>query len=233
MARAPASDPAFAPESLATALLLAGTAGMLDAATYLLHGRVFATAMTGNTVLLGISAVSGNWYEFVRHAVPIAAFLAGVAVSKAMRVALGGRAILPGLLLEIGTLVAAGFLPGTFPEALFTGSISFACAMQVGGLRHVGPYMYSSTFVSGDLLEFAESVIEATSPRADRTARRRATGMGRDLGLVWSAFVVGATIGGLSAPHLGNHAYWLPVPVLLGIVPAVRRGMRGSGQPSA
>ena len=46
-------------ESLPVGLLLALAGGILDSYTYLNRGQVFATAETGNLVLLGIHLAQG------------------------------------------------------------------------------------------------------------------------------------------------------------------------------
>jgi uncharacterized membrane protein YoaK (UPF0700 family) len=80
-------------------MLLAATGGLLDAFVYINHGHVFANAMTGNVVFLGIAAVGRNWGEIIPHLVPIGGFFAGVLTSKHMRSRFGARSILVGLTL--------------------------------------------------------------------------------------------------------------------------------------
>src|SRR5712691_5639585 len=48
-------DPSAQPAALPDAMLLATTGGLLDAVVYLNHGHVFANAMTGNVIFLGIA----------------------------------------------------------------------------------------------------------------------------------------------------------------------------------
>ena len=72
-------------ESLAVAALLAACGGFLDSFTYLGHGHVFANAMSGNVVLLGVNAASGKWSQSLAHLRPILAFLLGVAVAQCFR----------------------------------------------------------------------------------------------------------------------------------------------------
>ena len=50
-------------ETLPVGLLLALAGGFLDAYSYLNRGQVFATAETGNLVLLGINFSMGNWSQ--------------------------------------------------------------------------------------------------------------------------------------------------------------------------
>src|ERR1035437_5390298 len=70
--------------TLGISALLALAGGFLDGFTYVGHGHVFANAMTGNVVLLGINCFSGSWNTALKHLPAILAFLAGVWVSQAI-----------------------------------------------------------------------------------------------------------------------------------------------------
>jgi Na+/H+ antiporter NhaC len=59
----PTSQLTAAEDSLPVAALLAASGGFLDAFTYIGQGHVFANAMTGNVVLLGVYAATGNWTQ--------------------------------------------------------------------------------------------------------------------------------------------------------------------------
>ena len=63
----------------AVALLLAFTAGCVDAISYLGLGHVFTANMTGNTVLLGLSLAQAQWPAALRSLAALAGYLAGVA----------------------------------------------------------------------------------------------------------------------------------------------------------
>jgi uncharacterized membrane protein YoaK (UPF0700 family) len=109
------------PAALPDAMLLAATGGLLDAVVYLNHGHVFANAMSGNVIFLGIAVLGRDWGDIVPHLVPLAGFFAGVLSSKHLRVRLGLRSVLLGLALEIVAIFILGWLPGSFPEMAFTG----------------------------------------------------------------------------------------------------------------
>ena len=64
--------------TLGIATLLATAGGFLDGFSWVGHGHVFANAMTGNVVLLGINCFSGSWRAGLPHLEAILAFLAGV-----------------------------------------------------------------------------------------------------------------------------------------------------------
>ncbi|HEX5925189.1 MAG TPA: YoaK family protein [Baekduia sp.] len=60
-------------------LLLTATTGLVDAASYLGLGHVFAANMTGNIVLLGFGIVGGYGLPVIAPLVSLAAFLLGAA----------------------------------------------------------------------------------------------------------------------------------------------------------
>jgi uncharacterized membrane protein YoaK (UPF0700 family) len=72
------------PPCSAIALCWAAAGGFLDGFTYVGHGHVFASAMTGNVVLLGINSISGSWRTAFRYLPPILAFLLGLSTARAI-----------------------------------------------------------------------------------------------------------------------------------------------------
>lgn len=72
------------PDSLDLSALLATAGGYLDGYTYVGHGHVFANAMTGNVVLLGIEALGFQWTQALRHLSPIVTFLIGIWAAQAL-----------------------------------------------------------------------------------------------------------------------------------------------------
>ena len=216
-----AQPPAFIPspprtgDTIATATVLALTGGMLDAIVYLTHGHVFANAMTGNVVLLGVAVLGRDWQQASRHMVPIGAFLCGILAAKACRSLPERHAISLGLVFEIVALALAGALPNDFSERIFVGIVAFAAAFQVANFRRVRRFAYNSTFVTGNLRDLAEGAFDALRPHLSDAARRRGATQAADLGVVCLSFFAGVLAGGWLGPHLGNHALWCTLPLLL------------------
>src|SRR5271156_3642526 len=96
--------------TLGISALLAAAGGYLDAFTYVGHGHVFANAMTGNVVLLGVNCIGGDWHTGLRHLPPILAFIVGICAAKAIEQWAAQRQIrfryLAVLALEVGILAA-------------------------------------------------------------------------------------------------------------------------------
>ena len=153
----PASETLNRSNPLLSALLLATTGGLLDAVVYLNHGHVFANAMTGNVIFLGIEVLGRNWSEIAPRLVPLAGFIAGVTASKHMRSRYSERTVLLlGLTFEAAALFGLGWLPPSFPHMPFTAIIAFVSAFQVASYRRVERFSYNSTFVTGNLRDLTE-----------------------------------------------------------------------------
>jgi uncharacterized membrane protein YoaK (UPF0700 family) len=205
------------PAALPDAMLLATTGGLLDAVVYLNHGHVFANAMSGNVIFLGIAMIGREWGEIVPHLVPLAGFFAGVLTSKHLRARLSIHSVLLGLALEIGAIFILGWLPGNFPEMAFTGIIAYVAAFQVASFRRVDRFAYNSTLITGNLRDVAEGLYEAFTPNSTPETREKGLSQARALGLICLCFLGGAILGAWSAPRFGNHSLWLAEPFLLAV----------------
>lgn len=214
---APTTQELRAADSLPSATLLAFTGGGLDAFVYLNHGQVFAAAMTGNTVLLGIALVHGSVHGMLHHLFPLLAFFAGIWCAKLLEGHLKEHAITIGLACEIVVLFAASWMPGGFPDLVFVPVISLAAAYQVASFRSVDAYSYNSTFMTGNIRTAVDGLYDALDPARRRNGLRKF----RELSLIIGGFLAGATVGAVLAPRWYNHTLWLlelPLLAVLGLV---------------
>jgi uncharacterized membrane protein YoaK (UPF0700 family) len=227
-------DTSAQPAALPDAMLLAATGGLLDAVVYLNHGHVFANAMSGNVIFLGIAIIGRDWGDIVPHLLPLAGFFAGVLTSKHMRARLGIRSVLLGLALEIVAIFIYGWLPASFPEMAFTGIIAYVAAFQVASFRRVDRFGYNSTFITGNLRDVAEGLYEALTPNSTPETREKGLSQARALSLICLCFLGGAILGAWSAPRFGNHSLWLAEPFLLAVaVLSFRRAAAPTSPPTA
>lgn len=202
------------PDRLLNASLLAATGGLLDAMVYVLHGHVFANAMSGNVILLGVTVFSREWMQSLRHVVPILGFIAGVLASRFLRLLPHFHSSVSVLALEMIVLFAAGLLPVSFPEMAFTAIIAFTSAFQVSTFRQVDCLPYNSTFITGNLRTAAEAFVSqflVIEPAEKRQEAMKA----RKLFLICCFFLLGALVGAWGSPYLGNRTLWLAEPALL------------------
>jgi uncharacterized membrane protein YoaK (UPF0700 family) len=219
----PTSDPAVLTNSLFDAMLLAATGGLLDGLVFLNHGHVFATAMTGNLIFLGIAAITQNWSDIIPRVAPLVAFFFGVLTSKHLRTRLGIRSLLVSLVLEIVTVFTLGLLPDTFPDMAFTAIIAYVAAIQVASFRRVDRFAFNSTFATGNLRDVAEGLYDALLPNASRETRKNGRIEARDLGLISLCFLAGAVLGAWTASRFANQSFWLALPLLIPVAIHCRR----------
>jgi uncharacterized membrane protein YoaK (UPF0700 family) len=206
--------PAHKTSALPAALLLAATGGLVDAVVYLGHGHVFANAMTGNVIFLGISAVGHDWEDVARHIAPIFAFLCGVIAARLLSALPIPHSAALTLAVEIAALFGAGLLPESFPQIAFTGAIAFVSAFQVTTFRRVGRFTYNSTFVTGNLRDVAEGWFDRAT-QTDPAKRELARAKSFKLGLICLCFLLGASGGTIVAHHYPAHALWFAEPMLV------------------
>jgi uncharacterized membrane protein YoaK (UPF0700 family) len=201
--------------TLGIGALLAAAGGFLDGFTYVGHGQVFANAMTGNVVLLGISCLSGSWRTALHLLPAILAFVVGVSVSQAMQLHSKRRDVSAPyaavLALEIGVLLVLSALPATTADILFTTSIAFAASVQVQTFREVNGHSYNSTFTTGNLRTLSEAAVGWFLEGHNRASAL----VIRDFSAICAAFLLGATAGGYSAQVFGNRALWCDVILLV------------------
>ena len=206
--------------SFPSAILLALTGGALDAFIYLNHGHVFAVAMTGNCVLLGVSILHHDYAQAIRHLLPIFGFFTGIFFAHLLDKALEHHAVTVGLVCEISALFLASFLPGRFPDLAFVPIIAIVAAYQVASFRKADDYAYNSTFMTGNLRTAADGLSDALSPTKRKAGLRKF----RELSCIVFAFLAGATAGAILSQHLYNHTLWLiNLPLVIVLILTVRR----------
>jgi len=191
--------------SFLAAVLLAITGGALDAFIYLNHGHVFAAAMTGNGVLLGVSILHHDYAQALRHLLPIFGFITGVFFANLLDKSLKHHAVTVGLVCEISALFVASFLPSRFPDLAFVPIIAIVAAYQITSFRQVDTYAYNSTFITSNLRTAVDGLYDALTPAKRKAGLRKF----RELSCIVLAFLLGAIAGAILSPHLYNHTLWL------------------------
>jgi uncharacterized membrane protein YoaK (UPF0700 family) len=206
---------ADSPEArLRVAVLLSGAGGFLDAFTWIAHGRVFANAQTGNVVLLGVFATTGDWHQAARHLPPIVAFFGGVFLAQRLRrdasASALGRTALVTLGIEIVGLAVVMCLPAAVPDLPIVLAIAFLAGLQNSSFTKVEGLSYNSVMTTGNLRRTAETLFAAMSPGHDRDATRQA----RVFAAICGSFGLGALAGGLLTPVWSNAALAAPIALL-------------------
>lgn len=220
----PGPTPPYATLPVAALLTLSG--GFLDAFTWIGHGHVFANAMTGNVVLLGVFATAGNWAQAWRHLPPIIAFICGVLTARLI-----GRGASPpllrypgltSLLVEIVFLFGAAWLPASFPDLPLVLGLSFVAALQNSSFPKVRDRAYNSVMTTGNLRQFADGLFLIFQPGQRREGLEQAT----IFGMICFHFLLGAILGAICTPRMGNLALLVPALLLTLILLRIYAGLR-------
>jgi uncharacterized membrane protein YoaK (UPF0700 family) len=197
-------------------VVLTFVSGYTDGVGFLALGGAFTSVMTGNMVLLGLSAGQGDGEGVGRAIGAILAFIAGCALgTQVAGTATGGDPVWPApvnraLALEAAILAASGIGwvatggdPNTVMEFVLLLASASALGVQSTTVQRFGVSGLSTTYLTGTL---TGAVIHLVS-------RRTARGSGRH----WS--IIAALVAGAAAAA-GMHQVLrvaLPVPQLLGL----------------
>jgi len=195
--------------------LLSASGGLQDAYTFNIRDGVFANAQTGNIVLLGQNLALGNWEIAIRFLLPLLAFAGGIYLTEVIHSLFPQRGVQAlhwrhgVLLLEIGVLLAVGWMPQgwNLPANML---VSFVCAMQVEAFRTVEGNSYATTMCIGNLRSAMENLYYWHKNKD--FSRRHKAGL---YFLIIIFFLIGASIGGVLSPHWEEATVWLCCPLLL------------------
>jgi uncharacterized membrane protein YoaK (UPF0700 family) len=203
------------PRVVAAVALLAMSSGLLDAVVYIQHGQVFANAMTGNIVLLGVSFLSPDRTQIARHLVPLLGFTAGIVVGKYLLRRHRSHSVLVALLLQIIVLTLAGFFARSMPSYALVAVLSITGAVIITVIRRTGDIAFNITFMTGNLRAVIEGGFDALFPPPAPAPSSPATRQFYIVGLTCCAFLLGALAGAFSAKFLYERSFWISALLLL------------------
>ena len=141
-------------ERLTAACLLSAIGGFLDVYTYLFRGGVFANAVTGNIVLLGLQLSRGEWSRCGRYGLAIGFYALGIFAAGLFQWKFPFRKVSwrqTVILLELGCLLAVSLIPPGRWDFVVNSLIAFVCALQVQAFRKVRGLPFASTMCTGNL----------------------------------------------------------------------------------
>ena len=194
-------------ETLPVGLLLALAGGLLDGYSYLNRGQVFATAETGNIVLMGINLAQGQLDQALHYLLPILAFALGVLAAEQLRRRFGDSTRLHWR-LPCGPL-----------DPLANIIISFTSALQVESFRKFQGCGCVTTMCTGNLRSGTEHLFHWFFHR-EGTALEKVRVY---YGLIGS-FIAGAVLSGLLTPLFAGRTILAALVPLLSAFLIMLRG---------
>jgi uncharacterized membrane protein YoaK (UPF0700 family) len=218
---------------LAMAVLLAWTAGFVDALGYLALSHVFTAHMSGNTVAAASSFVSGQWSDISRRGFPIPMFVLGVFVGALLTRTMRGkqfrRVFAPCFALEallLGTFVALTWksktpIAGGLHSYPLVALLAAAMGLQNATLRHARDISVRTTFITGMLVNMGEKAAGYVArcfvtQKSGLDSRRRHEGkQALKYAMLWFGMFTGAICGGWLEALWGTLSLLLPAFALL------------------
>jgi uncharacterized membrane protein YoaK (UPF0700 family) len=199
--------------SLRLGVLLSLTGGFLDAFTFLHHGGVFATAQTGNIVLLGVQAATGEWSASLRHVPPLLAFVAGVATAETILhpriLPLVRRPRRAALVAELVVLAGVGAMPRDVSGTAIVVLVAYVSAMQNATFNTLRRWSVNTVIATGNLSTATRAAYRTLVLREPGAAEQA-----RSFGTICLSFLAGAVVGAFATRALGNRAAWLAAAVV-------------------
>jgi uncharacterized membrane protein YoaK (UPF0700 family) len=245
----PTTEPLTVFENVTIALLMTWTAGFIDLVGYLALYGLYVSHMSGNTVAMARHLSQDDWIGFVRHGWPIVTFIFGLILGAFIFDAEKRRNIKVPFPATVGleTLLVAGFIEAAGnhfkadippqPALKFFAMVALltiSMGLQNVSIRKVGGMNVYTTFVTGSLVKFAESVSEFLFWVRDRTHHRFRRRIGKVLrvsprqislqraALTFALYIIylgGAVCGALATDRWALRGLFAPL-VILGLITA-------------
>lgn len=191
-----------------TAVLLAASAGFVDAFIYQRVQPVFVANMSGNLVRLGIAVGTTTGASTVLAVTALAGFAAGVASATTIvdRVVRHRRPKTPSLLLQVEAALLVGVTVALLiAQPIDTTAVSLvglalvtcaslAMGLQAVAVRRVGEIAVSTTYGTGAIVRLSEKVVLGLrkAPPASDVRRQRTVAI---LSFVLCGYIAGAALG--------------------------------------
>jgi len=203
--------------ALAASVFATVAGGAIDAWVFLAHGHVFATAQSGNIVLMAIALAGGLLAEAASRLPSLFAFIAGVLVSRLSaqllkRRRLNSRNIRLGV--ECVMLTALALAADRIPNGVVTACVGFIAGVQVTSLSHIGSWSFSTGMTTGNLGSGVSALAKASTGATDEWPHAAI------MLLLCFSFAIGAACGAWLTPQLGGKTL-LPVAALIVAVIAI------------
>lgn len=206
-------------ERLLAACILSAAGGFTDVYSYLFRGGVFANAVTGNLVIIGLRFATGDFRGAAHGACAVVAYGVGVVFANMIHARYGHMRRMGWhqvvLWVESALLLLVACIPHGSWDFAVAAMISFVCAMQVQTFRRVRGLPFASTMCTGNLRSGSDAIygyLNGSDPRGLSKANHYA--------LIIGCFVSGAVLGAVVLKEIGAGAF-ICVPISLMAVSAL------------
>ncbi|MBS9784523.1 MAG: DUF1275 domain-containing protein [Oceanivirga sp.] len=196
-------------DTLKIAGLLTFIGGFLEIYSFLLKGKVFATTITANIILIMYNIYSFNFSEIIKYLLPIIFFSFGIVIVELLRKRLKKSSIHWReyiLLLELLLVVLIYIFKDVRYNMLTISMISFMSAIQIQTFRKIDNLVYMSTMCTGNTRKIIESLLKKDMKKA------------KIFMLIVFSFSLGVIFGALSIEYIFESAILLLIIPLIVII---------------
>ncbi|CAM3104449.1 YoaK family protein [Streptobacillus ratti] len=190
------------------AFFLTMIGGFLEIYSYLLLGKVFATTITGNLVLMVFNLKRFELSNVTKYVVPIIFFCFGVLIAEKIKSKITIKFSKLVIFLEILILL---FIPFIGLQLIAVSLIAFISGIQIQTFRRISDNVYMSTMCTGNTRALVEAL--ANGKKQDI----------KDYFVVVSGFLSGALLGDISIIFLDKFSIYVCVLILLLILYIIER----------
>lgn len=181
-------------QTLKVAIILSFIGGFLEIYSFLTKGKVFATVITGNIVLLCYHLSNIRLEEVIRYTIPTISFLIGIyfvhIVRNKVSVSnLHWREFI--IFFEILIVIFLYLLGDAKFNLLCISLISFTSAIQISSFKKIDGYVYMSTMLTGNSTKLVEALIN------------KEYNLAKIFFCIIFSFIIGVVVGG----YLVNYFY--------------------------
>lgn len=145
-------------ESVRVGMLLAAGTGILNAATYVTRGHVFASSQSGNLLYLGLDLARGDFSQVVKYLFPPIMFAIGIIIAEHFHDKPDYKhwRRIP-FAIEIAVIAAATFLPLSW-NTLANPIFGLACGLQSITFRRIRRTPVATVVITGSYQSAVESL---------------------------------------------------------------------------
>lgn len=213
---------------------LASMSGFMDAISFI-ELNVFASVLTGNTVLLGIAISTENFLNVIVPLVAIIGFIGGVALGNRLaeqnlefQKKIWPTTVTKALMVEViflAIFTAGGLVVGKSISGLalylFIMLATIAMGIQSSAVRALGVPHISTTYITGTWTNLIIGLTRQQTSRTRTDNDERKSGLSLSIGVV-IIYILSAIAGGLTISNLSLVAAIIPT-IGIGLVVVVAK----------
>lgn len=149
-------------DSLRIGAILTFIGGFIEIYSFLLKGKVFATTITGNLILMFYNLLEFDKVEIVKYIFPIIGFSIGVVFSEYIRKYLNKKVHWRVRVIELEMLivVALAFVICPKLNLLSICMMAFISGIQIQTFNKIDDKIYMSTMCTGNMRKLVESIVK-------------------------------------------------------------------------